>query len=60
MEPVKAAPASIALTHESIHRSQHYTKGSTQGNGSVVLPRQYLHRMEVRWLPLVDLRNRAI
>ncbi|KAH9162308.1 hypothetical protein EDB89DRAFT_2234739 [Lactarius sanguifluus] len=38
-------------------KSQHRTKGSTQGNGRVVLPRQYPLRMEGYWLPLVDPRK---
>jgi hypothetical protein len=55
--PPKTAPTSMALSYGPVHKSQHCTKGSTQGNGGLVLSRQHLHQMEVYWwIPLVDLR----
>ncbi|KAH9028755.1 ankyrin repeat-containing domain protein [Lactarius pseudohatsudake] len=47
----------MAVSRGSVHKSQHRTKNSTQGNRRVVLPKQYLLRMEVYWLPLVDPRK---
>ena len=59
-EPVKTAPTIVALSRRSIHKSQHCTKASTRGNRGLVLSRQYLHRVEVYWLPLVGLRKTCV
>ena len=52
-EPVKAALTSVDLSRRSVYKPQHCPKSSIQGNGSLVLSRQYHRRMEVHWLPLV-------
>ena len=59
-EPVETAPASLDLSHRSIHEPQHCTKGSTQRNGSVALSRNDLHGMEVYWFPLMDPRKACV
>ena len=50
----------MALTRGSIYKSQHCTKGSTRGNGGVVVSRQDLYQMEIYWLPLVDIRKTCV
>ena len=59
-EPVKTASTSVAVSHRSIYQSQYRTKSSIQGNGDLVLSRQYLHRMEVYWLALVGSRQACV
>ena len=56
-EPANTTLTIMALTRGSIHQSQHFTKGSTQGNGGLVLSRQDLYQMEIYWRPLVDIRK---
>ena len=59
-ESVNTAPTNMDLSLGSIHKSQHCTKSATRGNGGMVLSRQYLHRVEVYWLALVDPRKTCV
>ncbi|KAH9169401.1 hypothetical protein EDB89DRAFT_1908686 [Lactarius sanguifluus] len=56
-ESDKTVPTSLALSRRSVYKPQYCAKGSTQGNGRVVLSRQYLRRIDVYWVPLVDPRK---
>ena len=59
-ESVKTAPTSVALSRRSVHKSQHCSKGSTQGHDGVALSRKGSRRMEVYWLPIVDPRKTCV
>jgi uncharacterized protein YoxC len=59
-EPAETVATSVAVSHRSIHQSQHRTKSSIQGNGDLVLSRRYLHRMEVYWLAIVGSRKTCV